>query len=210
MAADENCKAYQWHFKYSYPQTKVLGKLACLVLSKILGIGTAERNWKQVMAMKSGQHVNTAIDKTRKQVLVYVQYQQMRVQSRAMTLSSAGKLWEDEDFEGMKMDAFCKEIQMSLEEEVKENEPVQILRLWKERWEQKKVGPQGNQLLEARLMNRYGGLKFCDIDRDNRVITGHKMVFFKQRGNNSYHVFATLPGYDPNIGDHDKPNYPYW
>jgi hypothetical protein len=54
MAADENCKAYRWHFKYSYPQTKVLGKLACLVLSKILGIGTAERNWKQVKAVKYG------------------------------------------------------------------------------------------------------------------------------------------------------------
>ena len=23
MAADDNCKAYRWHFKYSYPQTKV-------------------------------------------------------------------------------------------------------------------------------------------------------------------------------------------
>jgi hypothetical protein len=53
----------------------VLGKLACLVLSKILGIGTAERNWKQVKAVKSGQRVNTTIDKTRKQVLVYGQYQ---------------------------------------------------------------------------------------------------------------------------------------
>ncbi len=35
-AADELTKAYQWHYKYSYHQTKVLGKLACLVLSKIL------------------------------------------------------------------------------------------------------------------------------------------------------------------------------
>ena len=74
MAADENCKAYRWHFKYSDQQTKVLGKLACLVLSKILVIGTAERNWKQVKAVKSGQRVNTSIDKTRKQVLIYAQY----------------------------------------------------------------------------------------------------------------------------------------
>ena len=34
-----------------------------------LGIGTAERNWKQVRAVKSGQCVNTSIDKTKKQVL---------------------------------------------------------------------------------------------------------------------------------------------
>jgi hypothetical protein len=68
MAADENVKAYWWHFKYSLPTIKVLGKLACLVLSKILGIGTAERNWKQVEAVKSGQRVNTGINKTKKQV----------------------------------------------------------------------------------------------------------------------------------------------
>jgi hypothetical protein len=65
MAADEHAKAYQWHYKYSQPTTKVLGKLACLVLSTILGIGTTERNWKQVKAVKSGQRVNTGIDKTR-------------------------------------------------------------------------------------------------------------------------------------------------
>jgi len=81
MAADDHCKAYRWHYKCSYQQTKVLGKLACLVLSKILGTGTAERNWKQVKAVKSGQRVNTTIDKTRKQVLVYGQYQQIRAQA---------------------------------------------------------------------------------------------------------------------------------
>jgi hypothetical protein len=212
MAADKNCKAYRWHFKYSYQQTKVMGKLACLVLSKILGIGTAERNWKQVKAVKSGQRVNTSIDKTRKQVLIYAQYQQMRAQAQAMTLSAAGRLWDDKDFEGLKMDVFCKEIQMSLvDEKVGEpEEPVRILRLWKEQWELKKIGPQGNQLLEARLMNKYGGLKLCDIDEGNRVMTVTKIIFEKQRGKNAYHVFTTLPGYDPAIGDNEEANDPYW
>ena len=81
IAADHATKAYKWHHKYSYHQMKVLGKLACLGLSNILGIGTAERNWKQVKAVKSGLHVNTTIDKTKKQVLVYVQYQQMRAEA---------------------------------------------------------------------------------------------------------------------------------
>jgi hypothetical protein len=60
----QQTKAYKWHYKYSYHQTKLLGRLACLVLSKILGIGTAERNWKQVKAVKSGQRINTTIDRT--------------------------------------------------------------------------------------------------------------------------------------------------
>jgi hypothetical protein len=110
-----------------------------------------------------------------------------------MKQSAAGKLWEDEDFEGQKMDAFCKEIQMALEEEVREpQEPVRILRLWMEQWELKKIGLQGNHLLEARLMCKYEGLKFCDIDEGNRVMTVHGMMFVKQRGNNAYHMFACL------------------
>jgi hypothetical protein len=73
----------------------VLGKLACLVLSKILGIGTAERNWKQVKAVKSSQRVKTGINKTKKQVLIYAQYQQTRAQAQMTKLAAAGKLWED-------------------------------------------------------------------------------------------------------------------
>ncbi len=67
IATDESTRAHKWHNKYSHHQTKVLGKLACLVLEKILGIGTAEQNWKQVKAVKSGQRVNTSIEKTKKQ-----------------------------------------------------------------------------------------------------------------------------------------------
>jgi hypothetical protein len=75
MAKEKDLRAYHWHQKYSLPVTKVLGKLACFVLSKILGIGTLERNWKQVKAVKSGQRVNKTICKTTKQVLIYAQYQ---------------------------------------------------------------------------------------------------------------------------------------
>jgi hypothetical protein len=36
--------ACRWHHTWMLSRTKVLGKLTCLVLSKILGIGTAECN----------------------------------------------------------------------------------------------------------------------------------------------------------------------
>jgi hypothetical protein len=50
--------ACRWHHTWTLPRTKVLGKLACLVLSKIVGIGTAERNWKQVKKIKYGDCAN--------------------------------------------------------------------------------------------------------------------------------------------------------
>ena len=44
------------------------------------------------------------MDKTKKQVLIYSQYQQMKVQARIQKLSCVGKLWDDDDFKSMKMD----------------------------------------------------------------------------------------------------------
>ena len=110
-AADPSEQAYRWHQKYSLHCTEVLGKLACLVTSKILGIGTAERNWKQIKAMKLGQRTNTGMDKTKKQVLIYSQYQQMKAQAHIQKLLCAGKLWDDNDFKSMKIDEHCKEIE---------------------------------------------------------------------------------------------------
>ncbi len=40
--------ACHFHYTWRLSRTKVYGKLACLVLSKIIGKGTAKRNWKQV------------------------------------------------------------------------------------------------------------------------------------------------------------------
>ena len=46
-----------------------------------------------------------------------------------MKLSMAGKLWDDEDVESMKMDAFCKEIRDLLDEEVVEEQDEQPKRI---------------------------------------------------------------------------------
>ena len=67
--------------------------MSCSV--KILGIGTAERNWKQVKAVKSGQRVNTTMDKTMKQVLIYAQYQQARAHAKTNNRATADKLWDE-------------------------------------------------------------------------------------------------------------------
>jgi len=171
--------------------------------------GTAERKWKQVKAVKSGQRVNTGIDKTKKQVLIFAQYQQTRAQARITKLAAAGKLWEDEDFASMKMDLFCKEIKESLQAEQTQKE-VRILRLWQERWELEKIGPNGDSILEARLTKKYKGLKFFDIDENNRLMTAHKMIFQKKRGNNLYHVFATMDGFNDVLKDEDEANDAYW
>jgi hypothetical protein len=107
--------ACRWHHTWTLPRTKVLGTLACLVLSKNLGIGTAERNWKQVKKIKNGDHANLGNTVTAKITNVYGQYQQVKSNNRDEQRSSVGRLWTEEDLHCMKMDVFCSDIAKSLD-----------------------------------------------------------------------------------------------
>jgi hypothetical protein len=73
-----------WHHTWMLSATKVLGKLACLVLSKIVGIGTAKRNLKQVKKIKDGDRSNLGTKVTSKITNVYGQYQQVKLRNRVI------------------------------------------------------------------------------------------------------------------------------
>ncbi len=104
-----------WHHTWRLSRAKVLGKLACLVLSIILGIGTAEHNWKQVKKIKYGDRANLGNEVTAKITNVYWQYQQVKLCNRDDQRSSVGRLWIEEDLHCMKMDVFCADIADSLD-----------------------------------------------------------------------------------------------
>jgi hypothetical protein len=72
---DEFIVSCHWNLSWTVPRLTVLGRLACLVLSKILGIWTAERNWKQVKRLKNGDYSNLSMNVTSKITNVYGQYQ---------------------------------------------------------------------------------------------------------------------------------------
>ena len=63
VTAKQETEGFRWHEKYSIETTEVLGRLASLVLSKILGIVTAERNWKLVKKFKKADRAKTGVDK---------------------------------------------------------------------------------------------------------------------------------------------------
>jgi hypothetical protein len=84
--------ACRWHYTWTLLRTKVLGKLACLVLSKILEIGTAERNLKQAKKIKYGDRANLGNEVTAKVTTVYGQYQQVKLHNRDDQRSSVVKL----------------------------------------------------------------------------------------------------------------------
>ena len=57
--------------KYSLLCTKVLGFVACIVTSKVLGICAAERSWGGVNKIKSGKISAISSDVSEKKTIVY-------------------------------------------------------------------------------------------------------------------------------------------
>ena len=211
MAADDNVKAWEWWNAYGRVRTKVLGPLACLIVSKNLGIGSAERHWKLVKATKSGQRAGLGEEKSKKCALVYGSSMQQRSRHRLEKLATAGKLWTDQDFDSLKLDIHCQEIAEAVN--ALSTKKARIFRCWEEEWEKEKIGPLGDVVLEARLIRKYAGIKWLDIDNNYRVCEAHpdEMHFEKRRGNNQYLVFATYHGFDLGkdlSAQQDK--YDYW
>ena len=66
-----NVNIHLWHKKYSLPSTKVLGFVACMVTSKMLGIGSAERSWGDVKTIKPGKISDLGSDISEKQSILY-------------------------------------------------------------------------------------------------------------------------------------------
>ncbi len=165
VTAKQETEGIRWHAKYSIETTEVLGRLACLVLSKILGIGTAERNWKQVKKVKKGDRTKTGVDKTTKQVLIYSQHQMMCGALRRTAISTAGKLWDDDDFASMKMDEYCKDLEARVGDVDEPLIRTRAVRLWQERWEvPRQLGGKGHVQLIARLEKKYLGLKLDEME----------------------------------------------
>jgi hypothetical protein len=100
-------------------RTKVLGKRACLFLSKILGIGAAERNWKLVKKIKYGDRANLGNKVTAMIANVYGQYQRVKLRNRGDQRSSVGRLLTEEGLHCMKVDVFCADIADSLDKDAR-------------------------------------------------------------------------------------------
>ena len=162
-----------------------------------MGTGSAERVFKIQKLLSRGQRAGLDNERSRKQGLAYARYQEMRYRTRVAKLSVAGVLWNDEDFECCHMTEFCRDTSMETIDNG-EGVHVRVFRAWKERWEKKKIGPKGDKVHEARLVRKYGGLQWIDIDNGDPLITAHPehMWFEKKRGNNEYHVVGCKEDYD--------------
>lgn len=212
-AAKSDNVAHQWHLRYS-GHTVVLGRLACHVCSKIGGIGNAERSWKAVKKVKKGRYT-LGNEKAKKQATISSNYMAQRNDWKRKVSQTAGTLWEESDFLTLKLNKFCAPIVRAPElETISESSNVKrVFRAWCEKWERKKLTAKGDPIFEAKLVNKYGGMKWIDIDNPKMpVVSAHptKMRFYQLKSNNRYDVLAIGDTFDVSKHEDDQDDYEIW
>jgi hypothetical protein len=112
----------------------------------------------------------------------------------------------------MKMDEYCKEIEDALEvDKGIQKGKIRVVKTWVEGWEKRVLGPSGEYIFEARLIRKYGGLKWFDPDNNVRF-TAHpnKMYFEKRHGNNRYLILGILDGFNLDCDENHESNVNLW
>ena len=158
---------------------------------------------------KTGKRNKLYMKKARKQVVIYGRHQNLKEEARIRKLTKAQKLWNEKDFESLKLNSLC--LELGVEAQVTKNSEHRIFRAWEETWEKRMIGPRGDKVQEARLLRKYGGIKWLNPDR-NMVFTARTdmMYFEKKRGDNQYHILGVADGYDLNVDQCKQPGLWDW
>jgi hypothetical protein len=113
---------------------KVLGRLACRVCSKILGIGNAEQNWDDVKHLKTNNRSDLGLKNVKMQASIFgascAETANMKRRKKSDDPYSAPiYFWVDDDFEDETKENFGETIKAA------SNKAARIVRVWVEEWE---------------------------------------------------------------------------
>ena len=175
-----NC--HRWHKLYSVPFTEVFGKVACRVCSKPLGCGLAERNWGNLKHLKSGQRSHLSAERVQKQSTIYGAACLERSRRMQAAEESTGLLqqsrWTDADL------AFAHGLE-NWDADGPGDVPIpvvpkRIFNAWVEDWEWGLLH-HNDAVSEARLLQKYVGLRWIDPDRgqDDVTLADHEGMDFQ-------------------------------
>ena len=193
--------SHMWHKKNSLPYTEVLGKVACIVCSKILGIGSAERCWGDVKKNKTGQRSHLGALATKKQSTLYGAYSAEKATIQREQKKSLGVFWDDDDFKGLGLNRYGIDIVSDVNIVSKK-----IFRAWLEDWE-KDILLDNDPVHEAKFLKKYGGVVWYDIDEnENFTASSEKMHFSRMKKEKGYCVYGmkeNFTGIMTNINNDD-------
>lgn len=191
-------KSHIWHKKNTLRYTKMLGRFACRVTSKILGIGSAERSWGDVKHLKTNKRSHLSAESVKMQATIFgascAERAAMKRKKRMEDPDSkADNFWRDDDF----LDVSFLSTNASATASTK---PTRIFRAWiEDGWEREAIRKK-DVVHEAQLLKKYEGLAWHDPDTDMMFTAdASKMTWSKRtRGNPSgYCVVGLREDYDP-------------
>jgi hypothetical protein len=168
-------KSHLWHKKNSYFQTKILGKFACRICSKIVGMGSAERNWGDVKYLKSEKRSHLSPESVEKQATIFgascMEDAAIEREKAESTTTDHYKFWDEDDFD-QQFDMLSSTPNVSQQK--------LILKCYFEAWEAEHV-LQKNDVSKSRFLQKYGGLEFNDIDSGVHYTISDKELQFRRR-----------------------------
>ena len=213
LAEQDDCKPYEWHQRYSN-HAPVLCALACHVLSKVSGIGAAERSWKDKKRVTTPARNRTDPERSRKMTSIVGHHCANKARRRRERESRAGRIWNDADFDCLKLSKFGIDVEvLSGAKKAKK-----VFRAWKERWEDVDT-PKRDVIIENKLVAKYGGIKWFDGENDC-VVTAHpKQMYWKKErkrkdksNHTGYYILACADGFDMTKSpeDQDSDLWEFW
>jgi len=195
-----NNRSHFWHAKNSVHCTSVFGKLACVVTSKIIGIGNAERQWRDVKQLKQGQRSHLSSSAVRMQATLYGDHcAKVAAVRRDRIIAAKGQskkglcLWEDKDLDACGLDAFGIDIEKQIEK-TKPSKKIQF-KCWREEWEDENAKTK-DPVITQKFLLKYKHISWLDIDNDV-ILTHHpKEMAWASAKPAGIAAFGLKEGYD--------------
>lgn len=187
----EQCRSHVWHKKNTLRFYPTLGKVACIVCSKILGIGSAERSWGDVKHLKTGKRSHLSAASIQMQATLFGAHCTEKAAIKREILDrDVNCFWDEDDFDHLGLAKYGAA-------------PVAPQRqrhfnCWLEDWESENL-KNNDVVVEAKLLRKYRDLQWYDPDQDvNFVVCSRRMHFSKTKGSRGWCVKALESSYDYN------------
>jgi hypothetical protein len=178
----ERGDSHVWHRKNTLPGYTVLGKVACIVCSKILGIGSAERAWGNVKHLKTDKRAHLGGNTTKMQATMYGNHCRMKAQIKrdAKNPKSKEKFWDEEDFQTMGLTKFGVPPEDLITSAAKV-QGARLFRAFPEAWEKQHLKKEKDVVAEQGFLEKYGGKRWFDTDDEIWVVADDERLEYSHK-----------------------------
>jgi hypothetical protein len=153
---------------FCYCNSQVLGKVACRILSTLLGIGIAERSWGAVKHLKNGCRSLMGSESTRMQATIFGASCIEKARTLKAQKEQAMELWNENDAEfQLGLESFNADEAHGVVQQGRNQR--RLFHAWREDWEE--ISSKTNDLVhETRLLRKYAGLRWLDPDSNTMFV----------------------------------------